>query len=145
MVCSSRGSYSWDKHPEMLQKPNQYISNSSYIATTLTAHWWCRRPRWDQSLLELSLVSKAHACSSPLRAPGDVQPGQRQPAQCGGDQQHLPGAVAAGQPGLRHPDQALQRGRGGQKQPPDHHPQDSRWVLAAGIWARSVNSQTPAY
>lgn len=72
---------------------------------------------------------------------GDVQPGQTQPAQCGGDQQHLSGAVAAGEPGLRHPDQALQRGRGGQEQPPDHHPQDSRWVVAAGFM--SVICQHP--
>ncbi|KAG7246739.1 hypothetical protein CRUP_021559, partial [Coryphaenoides rupestris] len=49
----------------------------------------------------------------------------RRATQRGGDQQHVPGAVAAHQPGLRDPDQALQRGGRGQQQP-DHHPQDSR-------------------
>lgn len=76
---------------------------------------------------------------------GDVQPGQTQPAQCGGDQQHLPGAVAAGQPGLRHPDQALQRGRGGQEQPPDHHPQDSRWVVVAAFMNLSTSKLIKAF
>lgn len=81
------------------------------------------------------------------RPAGDVQPGQAQPAQRGGDQQHLSGAVAAGQPGLRHPDQALQRGRGGQEQPPDHHPQDSRWVVAAGVYEcdLSISKRIKAY
>lgn len=42
--------------------------------------------------------------SSSLLPAGDVQPGQTQPAQSGGDQHHLLGAVAASQPGLHHPD-----------------------------------------
>ena len=65
-------------------------------------------PHNDALYLWLHAMLHAVTVFASLLPAGDVQPGQTQPPQCGGDQHHLLGVVAASQPGLRYPDKTLQ-------------------------------------
>lgn len=92
----------WETMPVALQSYVQ-IFRLSLVSSRSSTEWntraWCL----------VSGVSSYHASHRhhpfPLCFPaGDVQPRQTQPPECGGDQHHLVGVVAASQPGLRHPD-----------------------------------------